>query len=179
MGQLVGSILTGATNTWESLLLRHRLGIFHSVILCHRSRGLTFITLITGRIILFNRAVATIQQIKARTVYISTFLFHNMQLLDKPLPVMVWIYGGSYSHGGSGRLDSDPSELEYDMALFARDTGTIVVTFNYRLNRTLSRNELAMRCAKYGDSSLLPAILGGYNMPTVVKSNNRNDGYYL
>lgn len=53
---------------------------------------------------------------------------------DRPLPVMVWIYGGSYSHGGSGMLDGDPTRLEYDMALFARETGTIVVTFNYRLN---------------------------------------------
>lgn len=53
---------------------------------------------------------------------------------DGPRPVMVWIYGGSYSHGGSGMLNGDPTRLEYDMALFARETGAIVVTFNYRLN---------------------------------------------
>lgn len=66
-------------------------------------------------------------------LYLNVFVPETRRQAE-PLPVIVWIYGGSYSHGGSGRLNADPDTLEYDMALFARDTGTIVVTFNYRLN---------------------------------------------
>ena len=66
---------------------------------------------------------------------------------DKPLPVMFWIYGGAYSNGGVGvvneneeplTLQHDKSyvqnELYYDMSMFAEETKTIVVTFNYRIN---------------------------------------------
>ena len=53
---------------------------------------------------------------------------------EDKLPVMVWIFGGSYCTGGSGLTDVDSDELLYDMRRFARDTKTIVVTFNYRLN---------------------------------------------
>lgn len=49
------------------------------------------------------------------------------------LPVMVWIYGGSWMTGGSG-FRQDVDELEYDPGLFARDSHTVVVTFTYRLN---------------------------------------------
>ena len=45
--------------------------------------------------------------------------------IDKPLPVMVWIYGGGYVIG------SGASKL-YDGSAFARD-GVILVTLNYRL----------------------------------------------
>lgn len=48
------------------------------------------------------------------------------------MPVLVWIYGGSYAQGGAGAL-SDGS-LGYDMCRIARETGCIVVSFNYRLN---------------------------------------------
>ena len=45
----------------------------------------------------------------------------------KPLPVMVWIYGGGYVNGGS-------SPAVYDGSAFARK-GVIMVSFNYRLGR--------------------------------------------
>ena len=41
-------------------------------------------------------------------------------------PVMLWLHGGGYFVGGGG----DP---DYDGRLFAKATGTIVVTINYRL----------------------------------------------
>ncbi len=53
---------------------------------------------------------------------------------EEKLPVMVWVFGGSYCTGGTGLKSADSDDLEYDMTRFARDTGTIVVTFNYRLN---------------------------------------------
>ena len=51
-----------------------------------------------------------------------------------PGTVMVWIYGGSYANGGVGRMGEDSDELSYDMARFARETKTVCVNFNYRLN---------------------------------------------
>ena len=45
----------------------------------------------------------------------------------KPLPVMVWIYGGGYVNGGS-------SPAVYDGSAFARQ-GVIMVSFNYRVGR--------------------------------------------
>lgn len=45
----------------------------------------------------------------------------------KPLPVMVWIYGGGFVNGGS-------SPAVYDGARFAR-RGVVFVSFNYRLGR--------------------------------------------
>lgn len=51
-----------------------------------------------------------------------------------PLPVMVWIYGGAYNQGGAGAVRKDSAELLYDMALFARESGCAVVTFNFRQN---------------------------------------------
>ena len=46
---------------------------------------------------------------------------------SKPLPVMVWIYGGGFVNGGS-------SPAVYDGSAFARQ-GVILVSFNYRLGR--------------------------------------------
>lgn len=51
-----------------------------------------------------------------------------------PMPVMVWVYGGSYSQGGAGAEDRAGTRLQYDLSSFARETGCVVVTFNYRLN---------------------------------------------
>ena len=48
------------------------------------------------------------------------------------LPVMVFLYGGAYTQGGAGAQED--GKLCYDMRLFAIETNTIVVTFNYRLN---------------------------------------------
>lgn len=56
------------------------------------------------------------------------------QDIEPDAPVMVWIYGGSYANGGVGRVAEDSDELSYDMARFARETHTVCVNFNYRLN---------------------------------------------
>ncbi len=54
--------------------------------------------------------------------------------ISTPAPVMVWIYGGSYSQGGAGSNTPGATDLLYDMTRFAKETGCIVVTLNYRLN---------------------------------------------
>ncbi len=64
-------------------------------------------------------------------LYLNVFVPENAV---SPLPVMVWIYGGSYSHGGAGAEEKGTAKLQYDLARFARKTGCAVVTFNYRLN---------------------------------------------
>ena len=51
-----------------------------------------------------------------------------------PMPVMVWIYGGSYSQGGAGAEEKNGSRLQYDLSRFVKETGCVVVSFNYRLN---------------------------------------------
>lgn len=50
------------------------------------------------------------------------------------LPVMVWIFGGSYAEGGAGAQEKDGNELIYNPSKIARENEVIVVTFNYRLN---------------------------------------------
>ena len=50
------------------------------------------------------------------------------------LPVLVWIHGGSYATGGTGRISEQSDDLVYDLTRFARETGVILVDFNYRLN---------------------------------------------
>lgn len=47
--------------------------------------------------------------------------------IEKPLPVMVWIYGGGFVNGGS-------SPAVYDASAFAHD-GIVAVSFNYRVGR--------------------------------------------
>lgn len=54
--------------------------------------------------------------------------------LPEKAPVMVWIYGGAYTTGGIGAREKGSSEVEYDLSLFAKETKTIAVTVNYRLN---------------------------------------------
>ncbi len=50
------------------------------------------------------------------------------------LPVLVWIFGGSFKSGGTGEIDEETHELKYDATKLAIDTNSIVVTFNYRLS---------------------------------------------
>ena len=50
------------------------------------------------------------------------------------LPVLVWIHGGSYATGGTGRIKEQSDDMVYDLTRFARETGVILVDFNYRLN---------------------------------------------
>jgi len=64
-------------------------------------------------------------------------LYLNIFVPDKitaPAPVMVWIYGGAFYQGGAGTGEKESVNLLYDMTLFAKETGCIVVTLNYRLN---------------------------------------------
>lgn len=53
---------------------------------------------------------------------------------SSPLPVMVWVYGGAYSQGGTGAKVLGSADVPYDLAKFAAETNCVVVTFNYRLN---------------------------------------------
>lgn len=53
---------------------------------------------------------------------------------ERPRPVMVWIYGGNYAQGGVGAVQEGSEAIGYNMARFALETDTVVVTFNYRLN---------------------------------------------
>ena len=64
-------------------------------------------------------------------LYLNIFVPED---IEPGAPVMVWIYGGSYANGGVGRMGEDSEELSYDMARFARETRTVCVNFNYRLN---------------------------------------------
>ena len=50
------------------------------------------------------------------------------------LPVLVWIHGGSYATGGTGRINEQSDNMVYDLTRFAKETGCILVDFNYRLN---------------------------------------------
>lgn len=49
-------------------------------------------------------------------------------------PVIVWYHGGAYNTGGAGAKVESESELMYELGKFARETNTIVVSCNYRLN---------------------------------------------
>lgn len=74
---------------------------------------------------------------------------------SNPAPVMVWVYGGSYSNGGAGSSTPGTTDILYDMTRFAKETGCIVVTFNYRLN-----------------------VYGFLNLHYLDKSFDRNNGLY-
>ena len=64
-------------------------------------------------------------------LYLNIFVPENR---TEKLPVMVWLFGGSYATGGIGsKSETDPSLL-YELGFFARATDTIVVSVNYRLN---------------------------------------------
>lgn len=64
------------------------------------------------------------------------FLFLNVwkpSKIKEPLPVMVWVYGGSFETGGIGKKGSGIG-LTYDGQELCKDTGCIIITLNYRLN---------------------------------------------
>ncbi len=79
------------------------------------------------------------------------------QRTARPLPVMVWIYGGAFIMGAG-------SFPIYDGANFARD-GVVLVTFNYRLGRlgffahpALSREQVNEPTANYGLMDQIAAL---------------------
>ena len=65
-------------------------------------------------------------------------LYLNVYVPDheegRTLPVMVWVYGGSFSHGGVGGKTEGSDILGYNLEKFAAATNCIIVSFNYRLN---------------------------------------------
>ncbi len=73
----------------------------------------------------------SVQNISLDCLYINIFVPKTEK---RKLPVLVWIYGGSFNSGGTGAKSSDTKELKYDGSILAKDTESIVVTFNYRLN---------------------------------------------
>ena len=66
-------------------------------------------------------------------LYLNIFV-PELEDTDTPLPVMVWIFGGAFMRGGAGASEEDTANMVYDFCQFARETRTIVVTLNYRLN---------------------------------------------
>lgn len=67
-------------------------------------------------------------------LYLNIYVPRLLKNESKKLPVMVWIFGGSFATGGTGLKDKKTTQIEYDCSEFVNDTNTIVVTFNYRLN---------------------------------------------
>lgn len=65
-------------------------------------------------------------------LYLNVFVPDHEE--GQRLPVMVWIYGGSYATGGAGAVTRNSQDLNYDLCKFAAGTNCIVVSFNYRLN---------------------------------------------
>ena len=65
-------------------------------------------------------------------LYLNIFVPDHEE--NQVLPVMVWIYGGSYAQGGAGAVSYGSQELNYDFTEFAKATKSIIVSFNYRLN---------------------------------------------
>lgn len=64
-------------------------------------------------------------------LYLNVFV---PQAPSGKLPVMVWIHGGSFATGGTGRKSEDTEVLEYELGDFAKEVGAVVVSINYRLN---------------------------------------------
>lgn len=84
-------------------------------------------------------------------------IWRPKQKAARPLPVMVWIYGGAFIMGAG----SYPS---YDGSNFARG-GVVLVTFNYRLGRlgffahpALSREQANEPTANYGLMDQIAAL---------------------
>ncbi len=75
--------------------------------------------------------VASVPNNSLDCLYLNVFVPKG---LKEATPVIVWIHGGSYSHGGSGAKNESGRPLEYELGFFAKETKTIVVSINYRLN---------------------------------------------
>ena len=77
------------------------------------------------------KGMLSVKNISLDCLYLNIFVPKTEK---RKLPVLVWIYGGSFNSGGTGAKSSDTKELKYDGSTLAKDTESIVVTFNYRLN---------------------------------------------
>ena len=77
------------------------------------------------------KGMLSVKNISLDCLYLNIFVPKTEK---SKLPVLVWIYGGSFNSGGTGAKSSDTKELKYDGSTLAKDTESIVVTFNYRLN---------------------------------------------
>ena len=64
-------------------------------------------------------------------LYLNIFVPKN---IDKPLPVTVWIYGGSYANGGIGCMEEKGEFVHDDLGVFCNETNTVAVSINYRVN---------------------------------------------
>ena len=64
-------------------------------------------------------------------LYLNIFVPHDS--LDLKRPVVVWYHGGAFTTGGAG-ANATGDRLKYELSYFARQTNTIVVSCNYRLN---------------------------------------------
>ena len=75
----------------------------------------------------------------------------QMAAAPRPLPVMVWIHGGSFTTG-SGNI--------YDASLLAREQGLMVVTLNYRLGALgfLAAPALGPQSGNYALRDVLAAL---------------------
>jgi para-nitrobenzyl esterase len=70
----------------------------------------------------------------------------------KPLPVMVWIFGGSFLHGGASQAGFDAKRLA--------DRGVVVVTLNHRLGSLgfMAHPDLTREAGTSGNYGLLDQV---------------------
>ncbi|MBP3901751.1 MAG: carboxylesterase family protein [Blautia sp.] len=64
-----------------------------------------------------------------------------------PLPVMVWIYGGAYSQGGTGAKEHGSKDVQYDLAGFAAKTNCVVFSAPFSGDKERSGSWLCIFCS--------------------------------